>query len=1326
MLERATACFESAGWRLFRDSNDAIRTRRSLSRNFWKHNATAEEFPGWFLALVQPSNQRSSSALNFASQNQTQSVQDGGTPFLEFLYPQTCSSALRIPRQPRRLGLRRRRRSLVGFARNYTSDAVSNTQPTFPDTSRIHGSILQDGTENPAASQAIEELSRIMEGEDNDFDKAWVLYLAAGKPSAIRSTLCQYLSASKNRSDSDRAWQLFEETPLKDRSVGDFDCITHSQLRSKNDRRLTEIAKQAELSTMQEVANACLPWIFGYFFRRQSWRSAVEVLRIWCSFEQSADIRKVQPLFSRVKYFTLISSTLQFGIHLRKSRIRYSQRNTGQLFVLAEALLHHISHSPVQLEHASLDRLLRILRVYTDVHAPIVNHYMHIIKTLQSSPTRSGFSRSIAFYRQLRLELPDARPSYHLLTGQLASMNAWGMETGILFFLAELEHFHKRPGMDAYLVSLDCFAHAGDLSQVKSVFNRMLADHGSPSDCRPVLPLIVAHANTGNVEETRRQFERLTDEFQLQPNTHCWNALIKAHAFKRDWTGAQKTFTQMLHAGLQPDSYTFGTLMAISAKRGDIDGTRQLLKEARQHQVLITVPMLDTVVQSYCSNGQLEFAEQLAEACTTLQIGGSTTRMWNTILRQYARRLNIKACYRIKNRMKVAKIPLDGWTHYATMLGLVLVGRPERARRMLEQLHQKREMYAEEAHYALILSGFVEKGNRDMVRIIFKEIVERFGKAGPRSSLLYLKEQVRRDLQIAKETGVKDRADFQMVHAEKALAGYLANSHAAPSTSMSENQPHNDAEAAPQYEFLIKKYGAHGAIDRARALYQQFVDRHTEDDMPIGVLTSMMSAHLNVAQYDETEELWNRAVLEAMKQASEIKIDLSYNYPSPNIEGPEATSSHPRFDLPVTNDAVIPSNRKIISAQRFILAKPLSLYMRSLGYQNQTGRISQVVANLEELGFELSTFNRSSWIQMLASSDYYPEQAKAFRMFEDQFAPRFPGWYKLLRGYGHKSPEMTNATWMLEDQRSESFRDVSGKNTRKYWTGIEPGHLQPTYLTIVFLAASLNRIRDKTIIQGNHELQRINVVAPKTVKLIGEMPYKRDKIQGVLLRHRSQQPSNEKNPIEHLVRRGGILGLGPVKPRPDIFKDDETLETWQRRSPNHQIEGLRNSNATESPADEAEPDVLGLKTHLNPLSTADQIDTENHLRKSRTGYKQFQSRLARVIAREKKRREITKERPETPVNSNLVDNEVFAEEEKAFDEEEQDQPWANENFVREEEVVAREQVEAEPHEQVGQQERSEVERSEDREQSESGSENECPKQATEDPSEVLDENKARE
>lgn len=1314
MLERATACFESAGRRLFRDSNDAIRTRRSLCRDFWKHSATTEDFSNWFLAFVQPSSQRPSSALNLASRNQNPSAPDGGIPFLEFLYPEiTSSPALRISRHSRRLGLRRRRRTLVGFPRTYASEAVPNTNAALPDSSSIHRQASQVESDDPVA-QAMIDLSRMLGKKQKDFDKAWVLYLAAGRPSISRSGLCEYLASSGKSSDWDRAWQVFEEIPPEDRTPDDFYHVTQSQIQQENSSRLSEIAR---LVTTHEISKACIPWIFAHFWTSQLWASAVEAWEIG-SHQQLADNTRSNVIFSCVKDDSFLVNGIEFGNYLsdHPAEQNRSSLDLGLMF------LETISRSPTHPENAPLDALLEILRVYHNLGLSRIRHYRSIIHTLQSSKSRSVSSRAIVFYRRLRSQYPDFRPPYALLERQLVTMKSRNISSGITFFLDELARFHPPPGKKAYLAALNCLAHAGDVSQVESIFDRMLGDHGNPSDCAAALPLLVVYAENGNVKETYRQFQRLSDEFNLEPNIFCWNVLLKAHAKNNDWASARETYSRMLTAGVRPDSYTFGTLMGISADRGDIEGSRQLLREARQHHVSITMPMLDTIISVYCKNGQLKLAEQLAEACVKIPIEGSYTRMWNAILYQYARRLDVKSCYRIKRRMEAANIKPDSWTYSATMLGLVLIGRPNRARDYLRKLHQHRSMYADEYHYTLVLFGYVEKRNRDMVHIVFKEIVERFGKAGPFSSFLYLRSQAERDLEIAKEAGITSGDELNLKHAEKALAQYIANSHASNPSYKFSRTPADDASVTRQYEYLIKQYGTRGAIRHARALYQQFLDNRVPVDtkgnnvgmVPYQVLTSMMAAHLNVAEYKEAEELWKLALADAIQKASRLDFEISsvpfsdsepQGAAKPTDRLPRRNSTGPQTSTSSSVNASVPQNEssKILPTQRFILAKPLSLYMRVLGYQNRTSKINHVVADLEKLGFALTTFNWSTWVQMLASSDSYNDQVKAFRMFEEKFAPHFPGWYKLLRGFGRKSSEMTNTTWMLEDPRTESFRDVSGKSTRKYWINIEPDLLQPTYLTMSFLAASLDRVRDKTITQGNLELQKINTIAPKTVQMIGEMPYQRDKLQGVMIRHRSQQADKAPSPSEPYIIRGGVLSrAGKPTPRPDIFVDDETLETHQPDFPHHIFESKNQFSSIEGSAEPSLSDEAQFDPPFNPMSPADQIDTEGHFRHSRANQRRQRNlRFSRVIEREKKRREGPKRQRKLANGQSLTENEPSGDETQVFDEN------------RDEDFATWSQH----------QKNSMVEVSVDKEEFQSQTEK--VKQTTENPSEILDESKAR-
>ncbi|KAJ5085903.1 hypothetical protein N7532_010674 [Penicillium argentinense] len=1218
MLERATACFESAGRRFFRDSHDAIRTRRSLSRNFWRHNAASEDFSNWFLALVQSPDKRSSSALNPIPGSPT--ALDGGTPFLDFLYPQATrpESVFRLSRNSKRLGSRRKRKSLLGFSRTYTSEAVSNPPATLLDDQGVHRAYSHGGPADPP-SQAMKDLWTLLQSQDTDFDKAWVLYLAAGEPPAIRTALCSYLSRSGRRSDQDLAWQVFGQIPLEDRSADIFLPMVHSQLRYEDPTRLKQLAQQA---IQCDLADRCTPWIFAYFWKRERWTDAVEIWEMRSYLQTSAKNPSPQTYFSRMTEHAILQKGLEFTRHLRYN----PDQRIPPALSLGQQLLETIYQSPKQPEHGSLDALLEILKSCSEIGLQTTPYYLSSISTLQSSSTRSGFSRSAFFYHQLRRELPRYVPSKDLLNRQLSALQFWAATGEIEFFLEEFIYFYGKPSFRAYRHALNCFSHAGDVSKVDLIFNRMLADYGKPFNCGPLVPLLMVHAQKGNPKETERQFQRVSSEFGLKPDTYCWNVLLKSHAAKNDWASMCSAFTQMLKNGANPDSHTFGTLMQIAAKRGDIDSTRRLLKEAQDCQVRITMPLLQAIIKAYCHNGELELAEKLAGASLSLNAEGSSLKMWNTILLHYARRMDVKACYRIRARMESAGVSLNAGSYYAILLGLVLAGRTERARRMLRELHKKRRMYATEMHLSLILHGFVREGNRDMVHIIFREILERFGKAGPQSNLLYLKYQVQRDLEIAKENGITEGARLRLALGEQVLQQSIERSDPAPSVSDA-----TDYALSLQYQHLIKEYGKRGGVERARALFLQYADGRTPEmpqgkdpkRIPMGILAAMMTVHLKAGEYQKVEDLWKILLSDAIKKAGRIHLDMLQDPPVPAPKSSEkSVPASKTQDIPATlknsepkstHASTSPEKNIILPAQRFILGQALSIYMRALGYKNETSRIRDIVAHLEHLGFVLTTFNWSTWVQMLASSDNFSDQLNAFETFEQKFAPFFPGWYKLLRGFGLKSSAVPREVWMLEAPQAERWDSLLGKKARGHWMKIEPDLPQPTYYTMAFLAASLNRIRDKTISQGNIELQIVNAAAPKTVKFLGQMPYKRDKIQGVLVRNRSEQLDKAKAPHERRVVPGGVLGVGGVaRYRNDLFDEDEEQPELSGIIPI--------SDLAEDTTHLSWMEDLGEVGPESVITPEHRIDAEGHVRHSRQ--KRQRSRklhLAGVVGREKVR-----------------------------------------------------------------------------------------------------------
>jgi pentatricopeptide repeat-containing protein PET309 len=995
-----------------------------------------------------------------------------------------------------------------------------------------------------------------LETRGNEFDRAWVFYLAARQPQTFRSSLCAYLSRSSHRVDQDRAWQLFEQIPPENRSADDFLHITESQLRAEEPWKIKSICEEA---VSRGFADSCCALTCAFYVKKNDWINALDIVQLGV---QGKPLRRYQQMLSQLDHLTLPDVAIQLGDFLT------NQLGNKTALRLAHFLVEHITKSLELLERISIDILLQMLRLYNRLGLLKGAHYFDMIRALQSSTTRSNVVRAVVFYRHLRWQMPEVKPPAKILSHQISALASFDITNGIQLFLDELSQFYQKPSIEAYRQAMMVYSRAGDVEKVDAIFERLVADYGPPRSRHQLTPLLYVHARIGNVQETHDQFRRIAEEFHLTPNTVCWNILLKAYAVTNDPSGALSVFSEMLKDGVPPDSHTFGTLMGICANRGDVGNTRWLLREAQKRQVQITMPMLDTVVQVYCNNGRLDLAEKFAKAATRLKVEGSPMRMWNTLLLQHAFRMDVEAFRRVKRRMDRANLSPDATTYAASMLSLVLMNRPDQARQLLRNLHKKRIIHATEYHYAIILYGYLKVQNRDMVHIIFNEISQRFGRAGTKSSLLKLKSDVERDLQIMKDEGSRPRGgSLRLETAERFLMSAI--SRVGTNSSSSElsllgvsGDSSTKTFSTLHYEYLIKQYGKGGALKRARELFHEYgasdpsqssVENGLES-APFGLVNAMMVAHLQAEEYESVEKCWQIQLPRAIKMASPINIDEAFDSELTSSTDPSSSSPPESSTLETSSDGA-PRDRserqlkpKILPSQRFILSKPFSLYIRALAYQDKTEEIFQAVRELQAAGFKMTNFNWSVYVQMMAASDRMSDLLEAFKTNERMFMPRFPGWGPLRRGYILKTKNSPKFAHKLEDPRLDprsihrQSQKFLGKAARKHFSQFRPDLLSPTYVTMVYLAAALNRVRDDSILNGSSELEVLVDVAPKTIQALGNMPYWREKFQGVLARGRELGPDMEGAPIDEYVALGGVLGAG-VEARPrKLPRGDHTEE----------------------------------------------------------------------------------------------------------------------------------------------------------------------------------------
>ncbi|PYH79928.1 hypothetical protein BO82DRAFT_355924 [Aspergillus uvarum CBS 121591] len=1240
MLERAAGCLENAGRRFFRDSNGAIRSRRSFYTSLVQYPATNLEFHHGSSTIQSPQRPVPNDS------NATPQFNDTRTPppVLDFLYPLSTQefAASCLYRVQKRLVPRRRRRTPPGLTRRtYRSRAseLEEEDTRRTDTSQARDLEAEDLEAEDLEAEDLE--AEDLEAEEDFFDAAqsdqspgqkakkkasnrfldpatqeeyeaydgaWSRYVAAGHPTQVNAALIAFLRDSNRHVDHKRARRVLNWIPLESRSEEDYLNIVKSALATN---KLPEAEDLCAEAIHYGIGMKCWAFLLAHYASSSQWDWVQAFWDLGSSFAENDRTQTWSALVSNLNMSTLEDPLTGLADYIQE------QTASTSLHDLARFLLDNACTSQAFVEQSSVDGILLVLQKYNNLDMLKPAHYIKLLNTIRTTENRQIFVRAIVIYRNFRWRMDGHAPSAKLLGHLVRRLASLEITAGLLYFLDEFTHFYGKPTLDAYKHALVAFSKVGDVDNVNDIFDKMVSHHGKPQSRRLVTPLLYVHARVGNVRETLRQFNRIPEEFGLRLNTVCWNVLLTAYANAEDLSGCFKLLRDMFDQGMEPSSHTFGIVMGLCANRGDVQGVRDLLDLAKQNHVQITAPLIDTIVEAHCQNQEFEEAERVAQTCLGLDVTGSRVRMWNVLLWNYAFRMDLEAISRIRSLMDEAALLPDSMTYAALMLSLVLIGQTENARRILRKLHRNNRVYATEFHYAIILYGYVKKRNRDMVHVIFNEIQKRFGEAGLASRLLVLKSQLRRDLQLITAGGGGAAGAYtRLENAEKFLKETISEFHTNKTATKAPvlgagRMSAKQAFPTAYYEHMMNAYGRRGAAGRARELFNEFIQsqRTSPDDdalevAPVRLLTALMLAHIRGNEPEMVEEYWNIVFPRAIKMASRPNIEAWLSNPSnsdsvlfpSNKDLVVSSEAHSEYNADKNNaDTAETAGFSILSAHRFMLSRALSLFMRSLAYRAEVQRIPQVILEVESAGFALTTYNWSTYIQMLASSSEPSDQLEAFTMFEHRFMPNFPGWKYLRRGFGLKPHGVPSTIDVVESGRPKPPH-LLGREGRRYWSKIQPDFMQPTYVSMVYLAAALKAFRERSVNDGPAELQALYDLAPKTVDAVAEIPYLRDKFQGVLLRGRALRTDTPANERDEFVWTGGILGAGGLTRT--FSRDYEPVD-----------EGLADDTSATEADDQAEeaadfeeaiPDIEEFRSlFMRTLEKSDEFDIEVEARLNR-------------------------------------------------------------------------------------------------------------------------------
>ncbi|EKD19794.1 uncharacterized protein L3040_001859 [Drepanopeziza brunnea f. sp. 'multigermtubi'] len=987
---------------------------------------------------------------------------------LEFLYP---SGTMNILRQYSGWGadsqggrLVRNNLDRIGY-RQYSSfakDSNTDMTETAAETEAVADNVLS-AADNASMKRLYERLGL---EKNYDFEEAWRQYSLLeleSEQGPLRMQLIRYLSPSERIVDAERIIKLFELLDPEERTPIAYRLTIRSYLRLRN---LADAMTLHETGLKTLAIPAGSEELLAYLVKNSSWSRAFSIWQQVQDFRDRPGVKVSYNIFEVLDQDPSLSSQALDLAEYANRRIGNAPPEKSEEFlslinfasrIVRRALLNSQTFNPNKFM-----ALLIVLQNWKLATPMLYDQAIDLLINLQETKL------AVRCYRQARKEndVNWNRPTLHKL------LKIFCVHHSIIGMQAVLDDFfriYSSPTRLAYKMCMSEFAAQGDAQTVHALFDQLCEKSAEKKKLNPktktllqvddLAPVLHVHAKRGEVQEVVRFFRSIKSVYGFEPSLLCWNILISAYGKIRDTDRAYACFEKLLDdETLQPDDYTFGTMMGICTTRGDVDRVIGLYKLAEQLQVQRSAAMIDTLVLSHIRDGDIDKAETICEEAAGMELKGSRTRMWNQLLVAYAMQRDLVTVNRLLQRMSQLGVDYDGYTYSALMQALCVVRQPDRAYSILTNVMPQAGISSTPFHYAIVMGGFLATGELHKVFDLSNRMVKRKMRASASSKLFELQAQVVEDERLMEEGQASEMIGRALEMFQGAIAAIDPQDISDTTRKGAGNVPVDIAYPTMFYRYIIFVVGQYSEFSTVDKLYDAFkrILPGYRQTVPLEILYPMMEAKLVERDHDAIQRFWELALAQA--KGAGTPLVNSGNLPEDHLT--EVRSE------------------KILPARQLDLVRHLTVYLKSLNIQMKSDVMTQTVNGLLEDGFLLDNHNWNSYIELLARRHAYK---LAFELCETHLMDGWTGWARIR--------------WSLPE-RNRLPLDL--RNTRK-----KPRHLRPKYLTILYLARGYLELQSMAAESTADEtlLNYLETNCPRVVRAITTMQRVDDYLERTVLRN---------------------------------------------------------------------------------------------------------------------------------------------------------------------------------------------------------------------------------
>lgn len=1091
-----------------------------LHSSFWHHAATELPLSACLTSSPALDHDHATSASEDTDRTRPATKTCDG-PLLEFLYPEKTLAFIRRFSMYSVDTADSRRRTLMGTGMRQfsTTQWRSSEGDALDELDELEAvQAKQEMQELLLNSTADEALRRLLWANDaGKQELVWQLYSNLAQPSPSPDFLCNtldYLGEVDFTRTANRVLQIFDRIPAQHRRASSYRIATTAyvalkmvgpaiQLLEEAFERFdpTRVGIDAVLKrTIQDDQWDLSLRVFKMFLRCADRRG--KPVEQWRGYGETYS-RNWGPIFGQARHVLEPKEHLKhFFDHVDQFRHELNStdfdKRALRLFAngYVPCVMLEVLDTPEPDEKYIYEFFTNLFRDLAVRDFPTWTLYEFAIPTFIYMPRYQAYTNQpkvfldlYSAWRQEHLDGHCKPPSKRVINALIRQHARHESYNRVDAMVDDLRMFHPNdPWTPDILRFLIIFYAKGGLSEkVQELFHIFRKRSDFRVDLKILTSLVYASARRNDVLSAIQQFRRITDEFNLIPDTACWNALLYSFTRADDLDGALECFNNCLESGVKPNLYTFGPMLDLCANRGDIEAFEALFSRAKQLDVPVETDRRarSGYVQVFLNSGDPEGAEQIALGILHSWRAGTfageeITHVWNLLITHYAVARRLTDSRRLYDQMVANKIPLNTWTYGALMRAMVEAKNTNAAYKVLRVTMPSKNIRVHAYHYALVISGFLDERQPQRAKSAYNRMRAMGIQRTPSLRQQELRFTGTQDLlKLQEENNEDPRARLENL--EKTLRQSLMSDYGheiandEPTLNRYLDSPEISNIPQGYFSLVIMLYSARGAYDIAKELLEQASKLQSNEEKftaPITLLTALIEVHAQAEEHEEVDRCWNLAYVEASRLVKTFSQVMHPEPPTPESDSIIDPQIRERFE-----------QSRIATNRRQILFRATRAYIRALLLQDTpqaSQKAQRTIHNLLSNGFIIDNLTWNEFIQYLATSGRVVD---AFTACEMYLMPNFPGWANLSPVYVRKYRE--GYAWM---------------ELRHYDMGRKS--ILPRYKTLVVLAATQAKVRrdEQDGLGYNPDLggwvrELLEQLAPKTVKAIETMPRTGDDLQ---------------------------------------------------------------------------------------------------------------------------------------------------------------------------------------------------------------------------------------